>query len=107
MERYGQIINISTEQCKKYKTFHDDVWPEVLATIKKCNIQNYSIFHKNDVMFTYFEYTGGDFEADMLKMSKDAKIQEWWGIVKPLLEPVTNRREDEFWANMEEIFHLD
>ncbi|MEN8248174.1 MAG: L-rhamnose mutarotase [Bacteroidota bacterium] len=105
--RFGQIIGIKPEQIERYKSYHAAVWPEVLTTIKACNIQNYSIFRKDNVLFAYFEYTGDDFKEDMLKMSRDAKTKEWWEIVKPMQEPVTNRLHDEWWANMEEVFHLN
>ena len=48
----------------------------------------YSIYKKNGVLFACFEYTGNDFEADLLKMCIDVRTQEWC-------------------LNMEEIFHLD
>ena len=44
-----------------------------LAMIKKCNMQNYSIFYKDNLLYAYFEYTGNDFAADMAKMAADAE----------------------------------
>ena len=107
MIRFGQIIGIRPEQFERYKSYHAAVWPVVMATIKDCNIQNYSIFQKNGFLFAYFEYTGDDFKADMLKMSNNKKKQEWWEIVKPMQQPVANSLKNEWWSNMEEIFHLD
>jgi L-rhamnose mutarotase len=83
------------------------VWPEILQKIKECNIQNYSIFHKDGLLFAYFEYVGDDFESDMAKMAADPKTQEWWSIMEPMQQPVENRKEGEWWANMDEVFHLD
>ncbi len=100
------MIKIKEENFEKYKQLHVNVWPEILEMIRKCNIRNYSIFHKDGVMFSYFDYIGGDIDADMAKMAADQKTLEWWGIVKPLLEPLQTRREGEFWAEMEEVFHL-
>ncbi|WP_430973927.1 L-rhamnose mutarotase [Sunxiuqinia rutila] len=107
MKRFGQVIGIKPEHFKKYCEYHAEVWPEVLEKIKECNISNYSIFHKDNQLFAYFEYTGDDFEADMKKMAADAKTQEWWAIMEPMQQPVKNRSEGEWWANMEEVFHLD
>lgn len=107
MKRFGQITGIRPEQFERCKSYHDNVCPEVLTTIKVCNIQNYFIFRKNEFLFAYFEYTRNDFDADMLRMSKNNKTQEWWKIVKPMQQPVLNRLKDEWWANMEEIFYLD
>jgi L-rhamnose mutarotase len=107
MKRFGQIIEIRPEQFERYKDYHSQVWPEVLNKIKECKIINYSIFHKNGFLFAYFEYEGEDFEKDMQKMAADSKTQEWWEIIKPMQQPVINRLHDEWWANMEEVFHID
>jgi len=40
-------------------------------------------------------------------MASDPETQRWWDAVKPLMEPIESRNEGEFWANMEEIFHLN
>jgi len=90
-----------------YKSYHAAVWPEVLEMIKACNISNYSIYYKNNMLFAYMEYTGDDFAADMAKMAADPKTQEWWAIMEPMQRPVSSRAEGEWWANMEEVFHLE
>jgi len=81
--------------------------PEVLDMIRRCNIRNYSIYLKDDFLFGYFEYNGTDYAADMARMAADPKTQEWWAIMMPLQKPLDSRREGEWWAEMEEVFHLD
>lgn len=107
MRRYGQIIGVKPESFERYRKYHSAVWPEVLEMIKKCNIRNYSIFHKDNRLFAYFEYTGKDYAADMAKMAADPKTQEWWSIMEPMQEPVNTRAKGEWWADMEEVFHVD
>lgn len=107
MKRFGQIIGVDPQNFERYKGYHAVVWPEVLEMIKACNISNYTIFHKDGLLFAYMEYIGNDFDADMAKMAADPKTQEWWNIMMPLQRPVANRPEGEWWANMEEVFHLD
>jgi L-rhamnose mutarotase len=107
MKRYGQIIGVRPEDFKRYKEYHSAVWPEVLDMIKKCNISNYSIFHRDNKLFAYFEYTGNDFAADMAKMAADRKTQEWWAIMEPMQVPDPKRNKGDWWTNMEEVFHVD
>jgi L-rhamnose mutarotase len=107
MKRYGQVIGIRTDRLAAYKGYHADVWPEVLAMIHQCNIRNYSIFYRDGLLFAYFEYVGDDFDADMAKMAADPKTQEWWAIMMPMQEPVAGRADGEWWANMEQVFHID
>ncbi len=107
MKRYGQVIRVRADRLEEYKAFHVDVWPEVLDMIRDCNIRNYAIFHKDGFLFAYFEYIGDDFDADMTKMAADPKTQEWWDIMMPMQEPVETRAKGEWWANMEQLFHMD
>ena len=107
MQRFGQLIRIHPHRLDEYKRYHAAVWPEVLKTIRDCNIRNYSIFHMDGQLFAYFEYHGADFAADMAKMSADPKTQEWWAIMQPIQIPLDTRALGEWWATMEEVFHTD
>ncbi|NTU50892.1 MAG: L-rhamnose mutarotase [Candidatus Aminicenantes bacterium] len=107
MRRFGQLIGVKPERFEEYKAYHAKVWPEVLETIRRCHIRNYSIFHWKGVLFAYFEYHGTDYAADMARMAADPKTQEWWKIMMPMQEPVPVRAEGAWWAEMEEVFHTD
>jgi L-rhamnose mutarotase len=109
MRRYGSVIGLSEEGKAEYKRLHAAVWPGVLAKIKDCNIRNYTIFLKEpeNLMFSYFEYTGDDYDADMARMAADPETQRWWAVNMPLQRPLETRAEGEWWAAMPEIFHLD
>jgi L-rhamnose mutarotase len=109
-QRYGSIIGLRPEKIEEYKRLHAAVWPEVLAMIADCNMRNYSIFLRklpdgNHYLFSYFEYIGEDFAADMAKMAADPKTREWWEVCIPCQEPLPDRAEGEWWADMEEVFH--
>src|SRR5437867_13231663 len=88
VKRFGQLIGLRPEVKEEYIKYHANVWPEVLQTIRDCNIRNYSIFLKDDTLFAYFEYTGDDFQADMAKMAADPKTQEWWTLMDPMQKPI-------------------
>jgi len=107
MKRYGQVIRLKPGVLEEYARYHATVWPEVLATITACNIRNYSIYHRDGVLFAYFEYVGKDFDADMAKMAADPMTQKWWAVMKPLQDPFPNRAEGEWWSDMKEVFHAD
>lgn len=107
MKRYGMVIKVKPEKADEYKKLHAAVWPDVLKKIKDCNIKNYSIFLKDDYLFSYFEYTGTDFESDMKMMAADPMTQKWWDVCKPCQVPLETCNEGEWWANMEEVFHQD
>ncbi len=107
MTRYGMTIRLKPECIDVYRSYHAAVWPEVLNKITECGIRTYSIFLKDSTLFGYFEYHGPDFAADMARMAADPKTQEWWAIMEPMQQPLETRAQGEWWANMEEVFHLD
>jgi len=107
MKRFGMTLRLKPGKLEIYKTYHAAVWPEVLDKIKECNIRNYSIFFKDDILFSYFEYHGDDMKADWAKMAAHRKTQEWWAIMEPMQDPLATRKEGEWWAEMEQVFHLD
>jgi L-rhamnose mutarotase len=107
MKRYGQVIGVRPESFDKYVEYHAKVWQGILDMIYECNIRNYSIFHRDGLLFAYFEYVGQDFDGDMAKMAADPLTQEWWDVMMPMQAPLETRAEGEWWANMDEVFHTD
>ena len=88
MKRFGSVIGLRDDKLEEYKKLHAAVWPDVLKMIKQCHIQNYSIYLRKlpdgqNYLFSYFEYTGDDFAADMAKMAADPTTQKWWSVCKP------------------------
>lgn len=109
-QRFGSVIGLKADKLDEYKKLHANAWPEVLKKIEECNIRNYSIYlHQLDdgqyYLFSYFEYTGDDFKADMAKMAADPMTQKWWKETDPCQFAVKHRKEGEWWASMEEVFH--
>lgn len=112
MKRYGSVIEVNAEKLEEYTRLHAAVWPGVLKMIAASNIRNYSIYLRRLpdgrlYLFSYFEYAGGDFKADMEKMAADPETQRWWALCKPCHVPLADREPGEWWAGMEEVFHCD
>jgi L-rhamnose mutarotase len=109
MQRMGMLVSLKPNRVEEYRDLHRAVWPEILRRITECNIRNYTIFLKEpeNLLFGYWEYVGSDFDADMQKMAADPDTRRWWAICKPCQEPVGTRKEGEWWATMEEVFHSD
>jgi L-rhamnose mutarotase len=107
MKRYGMVIRVRPEKLDEYRRLHAAVWPDVLRIVAACNIRNYSIYHKDGLLFSYFEYVGTDFAADMARMAADPVTQQWWAVCKPCHDPLPTRAPGEWWADMEEVFHCE
>lgn len=107
MQRFGQVVGLDETQAAEYERLHVAVWPGVLATIKACNIQNYSIYRFGGLLFAYYEYVGEDHAADMAKMAADPTTQEWWAIMNPMQRPLPDRTTGDWWLRLPEVFHID
>lgn len=109
MQRMGMVIGLKTDKIDEYKRLHAAVWPEILALISSCNIRNYSIYLREpeNLLFGTWEYHGTDFDADMARMAADVDNKKWWEVCMPCQEPLTTRKQGEWWAMMDEVFHLD
>lgn len=103
---FGQVGRLKENKIEEYKNLHALVWHDVLKMIKECNLQNYSIFIKEDVVFAYFEYTGSDYEADMKHMADDPVTQKWWANTKPCFAAYNDMSNENFYEDMQSIFYL-
>jgi len=110
VRRFGMVTGLKPEKIAYYEKLHAAVWPDVLKKIKECNIRNYSIYlqHIDDkyYLFSYFEYTGADFDGDMKKMAADSTTQRWWKETAPTQIPLPEAdSRGQTWTDMKEVFH--
>ena len=90
MKRHGQRLGLRPDRLADYQRHHARIWPEIAAAIHAAGIRNYSIFHFQGELFGYYEYLGppADYAARMAALAKAPRMREWW-------------------AEMEEVFHVD
>ena len=107
MQRRCQVIKLRPEAREEYIRIHANVWPSVLAMIAASNIRNYSIYLYGDLLVSYFEYHGTDFDADMRRMGEDAETQRWWKLTDPMQAQVPEAGPESWWHTLPEVFHVD
>lgn len=107
MQRYASVIRLLPEKEAQYRALHTDVWPGVLAALTRANVRNYSIFLRDDLLFSYLEYVGDDYAADMASIAEDPDTQRWWQLTDPCQQPIDSATDGGWWALTEEIFHHD
>ena len=110
MKRYGMVIGLRPEKVEEYDRLHAAVWPDVLKMIAVQHPQLLdlpaALPDGRHYLFSYFEYTGNDFAADMAKMAADPATQRWWAVCKPCQSRLPPRPGRVVGA-MEEVFHQD
>ncbi len=105
MRRVAQVIGLPQENREEYERYHAAVWPTVLDRLARSHVTNYSIYRHGELLFSYFEYVGEDFDADMAAIAADPETQRWWAVQMPLQRPLDDRAEGEWWTTLPEVFH--
>ncbi len=87
VRRFGSVWPLDGEHEQLYRDLHADVWPGVLAGLRRAGLRNYSIFITElagqKYVIGYFEYVGDDFEADQLAAGDDAETKRWLETLSP------------------------
>jgi L-rhamnose mutarotase len=109
--RYAWVTGLKPDKVERYEYLHSHPWPSVCRMLKDCHIQNYSIFEREidgkTWLFSYLEYTGTDFAADMKKMASDPETKRWWKETDPCQQPLPEAAtKGKIWSDAKEVFHL-
>ncbi len=107
IRRVASVIRVPAENLEEYKRYHQAVWPDVLRALSQANVTNYSIYRHGDLLFSYLEYRGADYEGDMARIAEDEATRRWWAIMMPLQRTLRADPADPWWVELEELFHLD
>ena len=106
IKRFGSDIGIKQDKIDDYKKLHDDENPGVRKFLSRANITNFSIYIQqiNDgkfYLFRYFEYTGDDYDSDMVLLADCKEIKAWLSLTDPMQESFPG---DSTWTEMQEIY---
>ena len=109
--RFGSVIGLRPEKEQYYRELHANAWPSVLEQLQKSGVRNYSIFvtelEGKRYLFSYFEYVGNDFDADMRAMAEDPETQRWWKETDPCQIQLPTRDPGANWSDMERVFFME
>ncbi|MDA3798488.1 MAG: L-rhamnose mutarotase [Kiritimatiellae bacterium] len=108
IKRFGSVIGLNADKEQYYRELHANVWPDVIQAIKRANIQNYSIYvteiEGKKYLFSYMEYVGNNFDADMQTIADDPITKKWWKETDPCQRQLPNRKPGANWSDMEMVF---
>ena len=55
MPQYAWVLEVRPGYEEEYKRRHEEIWPEMVETLKNAGVRNYSIFRHGLTLFGYFE----------------------------------------------------
>jgi L-rhamnose mutarotase len=103
MIRKASVMTVYPDKYEEYEKRHDELWPEMKATLKEHGAHNYSIFLEKSTgkLFAYLEVED---EKKYAEIAKTEICQKWWDYMEPLME--TNEDNSPVSVDLEEVFHL-
>jgi len=110
MHSYGLtlLLKDDAEVIERYKRYHREAWPEVIARLKEIGITEMKIYLIGRRLFMYMEAIDGfDPDRDFPKLNDLPRYREWDALMSSMQERVPEARDGEWWAAMEEVFDLN
>lgn len=74
---------------ERYIALHEHIWPEVVELGHRAGLRNYSIHRVGTYLFSYYEYVGDDYEADMAWKNSHEVIKRWQEATGACFDQVT------------------
>jgi len=109
MIRYCLALDLKEDSklIAEYETYHKNVWPEIIKSIRDSGIEVLDIYRTGNRMFMIIE-ANDDFSFDK-KTAMDAanlKVQEWESLMWKFQQALPWAKPGEKWILMEKIFSL-
>lgn len=105
--RRGMVVKLRDDQVDEYCALHADVWPSILAALSAAHIKRYTIYLRRpeNLLFGHWEYHGENWAAEIAALDAHPDMQRWLAICGPMQMGLSV--QDNGWADMDEVFHLD
>jgi len=102
MIRSAFTLKVKLGKLAEYRKYHDEIWPELVAEIKRSGIKSMTSFERDSTVF-YFSETES---ADSWERLWNSEVhQRWAKLMGPLIEMRPDGKVDS--ASLMEIFHLE
>ncbi|SRR5258706_9180866 len=109
MHRYCLALDLKEEESliAEYEEYHQNVWPEIVASIKDSGIEQMEIYRTANRLFMIME-TNDNFSFEK-KRNADAaneKVQQWEKLMWKYQQALPWTMPGEKWVLMEKIFEI-
>lgn len=109
MKRYCLALDLQNdpEKIKEYEEYHRQVWPEIIASIRKAGITALEIYRKDTHLFMILE-ADDDFSFEKKKAAdeQNEKVKQWEQLMWNYQQALPGAAPGEKWMLMNKIFEL-
>jgi L-rhamnose mutarotase len=92
----------------EYKRHHENVWPEIIESIKESGVDDMEIYLLGTRMFMIMGVDEAfSFDAKANADRANPKVREWEDLMWKFQKPLPQAKPGEKWLLMERIFKLE
>jgi L-rhamnose mutarotase len=93
---------------EEYRRYHQEVWPEIVQSIKDSGVESMEIYLLGTRMFMIMAVNERfSFEAKAKADQSNPKVQEWEDLMWKFQKPLPGAKPGEKWMLMEKVFELE
>lgn len=109
MKRYCLALDLKDDEAsiREYELYHQNVWPEILESIKASGIRHMEIYRTGNRLFMIMETEEGfNFEQKAKADAENKKVQQWEELMWKYQQALPGSKAGEKWVLMEKIFEV-
>ncbi len=109
MKKYGLTLDLKDDPglIAAYERYHQQVWPEIIKSIKEAGIDKMEIYRTGNRLFMMIEAMDDfSFEKKSKADAENPKVQEWEKLMWKYQQAIPGAKPDEKWVLMKKIFEL-
>ena len=107
MRRYCLALDLKNDPAliAEYESYHRQVWPEIINSIKDSGIEKMEIFRTGARLFMIMEVNETfSFDNKATADAKNPKVQEWEQLMWKYQQPLPHAEAGAKWVLMDKIF---
>ena len=104
MEKIAFVMRLKPGNETEYQKRHDEIWPELVETLKQAGVSDYSIFLEKTSCKLFAVLRRRD-NHSMAHLPLDPIVKKWWAYMADIMETNTDNSPVE--ETLEMVFHLD
>ncbi len=109
MRRFCFALDLKDDEnlIQEYKKHHENVWPEIIKSIRAARIEKLDIYIVENRLFMIMETkVSFSFEQKQNLDESNPKVQEWEALMWKYQKALPKAKPGEKWKLMEHIFKL-
>jgi L-rhamnose mutarotase len=104
MPRVAFLLRLQAGTEEAYEAAHKEVWPEMLALLKRAGVSGYSIFRRDLQLVLTMQVE--NFEEVWKRIEADPVNTKWQAAMAPHFAPLDPLKPGERFPMMHEVFYL-